>query len=477
MSTGASNRVFAYEGPNGTLINQLGLQGKSGIFKYDTSNPARLGVLLADNSTATISSTGLNIYAANCSEMWSLQFDNHTSQDPCKNGSGAQSRRTYSDHQRREVEQSFEFDFQLVDECGNEDENSQAFVSIGQTACGYKKDAGSYVATCTFPGASSPEALCEAHVTKDLDFITNGNFGQVTNWENTLKALSKTGVGAGLLSKLIKYLGAGALGEALMYLGAVQVVVTALGSDKIAAASCQTIYYGIPEDLIVVADGNRYTVTSITAAPTTIVQATLTVPQPHPCKPSSPGGASSSNPPTPPSGSSGSGVCKAVSGQPVSDPCLDAGVWVLDDAAVTDLVSQSLLEKDPSATINSLSITGTGSLGIMGNTASFQYEDFVISLDITADGLEIPTVTTINGEFTAKLYLQSSDTFCLDVTSGSGSAVETDPLSGGFTMDLAPDGGFIEQQYVFQYTCSPGRLVMGGFYNGVQVVGPYVYKS
>jgi hypothetical protein len=131
----------------------------------------------------------------------------------------------------------------------------------------------------------------------------------------------------------------------------------------------------------------------------------------------------------------------------------------------------------PSATINSLSLTGTGTLSIADTNATFTYIDFTVAVDVTAQGIDVPTTTTVNGAFEANLYLQAPAEFCLDVYAGASSAVETDPISGGFTFDLGPGGGFVEQQYRISYQCAPGKLSMQGTLNGNAAWGPYAFTS
>ncbi|KAH6889417.1 hypothetical protein B0T10DRAFT_52100 [Thelonectria olida] len=171
----------------------------------------------------------------------------------------------------------------------------------------------------------------------------------------------------------------------------------------------------------------------------------------------------------------GSKLCKAVEGQPKSDPCLDGKDWKLDNDAMETYI-RSKLNEVSSVNIKSLSISGSGILSIDGTNATFSYSNFEIDLDIEAAGLDIPTKTVLNGEFDSNLYLQDSNIFCLDVYAGQGTAVETDDLTGGFSFDLGPDGGFVEDSYRIDYECSAGSLTMQ-MSMGSQSWGPYVYSS
>jgi hypothetical protein len=125
---------------------------------------------------------------------------------------------------------------------------------------------------------------------------------------------------------------------------------------------------------------------------------------------------------------------------------------------------EAQLAKEPDVTVNSLSLPGSGTLVVDGTNATFTYADLEIDLDITAEGIDVPTKTVVNGVFDANLYMQSggggSGDFCLNVCSGEGSAVETDPITGGFTIDLGPGGGFVEEQLSIQYTCGGGTLTV-----------------
>jgi hypothetical protein len=171
------------------------------------------------------------------------------------------------------------------------------------------------------------------------------------------------------------------------------------------------------------------------------------------------------------------GTC-AGSSIPI-DPCFTANTWNLDIPNTKALIISELASTP--VTINSIDISGSGVLVFGQNTASYTYSDLVVTIDVSASGIELPVTTTINGQFDATLYTQSggngSGDYCLIVTSGSGTAKESDPFTGGFTLDLTPEGGFISQAYIFQYTCSAGRLTMEGTLNGVRKYGPYVYNS
>jgi hypothetical protein len=70
-----------------------------------------------------------------------------------------------------------------------------------------------------------------------------------------------------------------------------------------------------------------------------------------------------------------------------------------------------------------------------------------------------------------------SGNVCLDVYSGEGSAVDNDSITGGFTLDLGPGGGFVPTDYALKCTCFPGSLIRQGYLNGVIEWGPYLYTS
>jgi hypothetical protein len=65
--------------------------------------------------------------------------------------------------------------------------------------------------------------------------------------------------------------------------------------------------------------------------------------------------------------------------------------------------------------------------------------------------------------------------FCIDVYSGDSSAVETDPSTGGLSLDLGAD--WVPAQVSIQYTCAPGSLSMQGALDGNVTWGPYGYAS
>jgi hypothetical protein len=142
-----------------------------------------------------------------------------------------------------------------------------------------------------------------------------------------------------------------------------------------------------------------------------------------------------------------------------------------------EVLIRAQLASTPGATINSPSITGSGTLSIAGTNATFTYNDFTLEINLTAEGINVPTPTAVNGAFEANLYLQATSEFCLDVYSGEGSAVETDPISGGFNIDLGPSGGFADQKHRISYQCAPGKLNMQGILNGNTAWGPYAFRS
>lgn len=60
---------------------------------------------------------------------------------------------------------------------------------------------------------------------------------------------------------------------------------------------------------------------------------------------------------------------------------------------------------------------------------------------------------------------------------GAGSASETDPFTTGITIDLTPEGGFVSQAMVMDYTCSGNSLEMTGTLDGQRALGPWVFTS
>jgi hypothetical protein len=105
----------------------------------------------------------------------------------------------------------------------------------------------------------------------------------------------------------------------------------------------------------------------------------------------------------------------------------------------------------------------------------------LVDIDLTVIGIDLPTATVINGDFKSSLYVQSggngAGTFCLVVYEGEGTATETDSLTGGFSLHLGPQGGFITSEMVMTYTCDTESLTMTGTLNGVTAAGPWVYSS
>lgn len=171
-------------------------------------------------------------------------------------------------------------------------------------------------------------------------------------------------------------------------------------------------------------------------------------------------------------------TCVAVPSQPASDPCLEGKTWRLNNAAIEELMRAKLGDLGAGAVISNLGVTGSGLFTIAGTNASFTYENYGIDMTITFPDLEwsLPTHTVINGAFDSNFYVQATGVFCLDVYAGQGRAVETDSVTGGFSFDLGPQGGFVEQGYRINYVCQPGSLTMQ-MNSGDKSWGPYVYSS
>ena len=142
---------------------------------------------------------------------------------------------------------------------------------------------------------------------------------------------------------------------------------------------------------------------------------------------------------------------------------------------------QRLASLDPDATVDSLFLYGSGTLEIHQTNAAYQYTDFEVDFNMTVEGIDVPTNTVVNGAMEANLYVQSggsgSGAFCMDVYEGDGTVVETDLITGGFTLDLGAD--WIPATLSIQYTCASGLLTMQGSSSadGSLGWGPYVYTS
>jgi hypothetical protein len=189
--------------------------------------------------------------------------------------------------------------------------------------------------------------------------------------------------------------------------------------------------------------------------------------------------SSASSTPTLPPTSSPTGSCTKISSLN-TDPCIVGPTWNLDLPDIEDLMKQKLTTLSD-VTINSLSLSGSGTLVVEGTNATFTYTDLIIDLDITSEGIDVSTNTVVNGDFEANLYMQQGGSgtgdFCLDVYSGEGTADITTSITGEISLDLGPGGGFVEEQLSIQYTCTPGQLTMQGYLDGNTAWGPYVYTT
>ncbi|KAF2094164.1 hypothetical protein NA57DRAFT_80580 [Rhizodiscina lignyota] len=141
---------------------------------------------------------------------------------------------------------------------------------------------------------------------------------------------------------------------------------------------------------------------------------------PTPSKPSKPSKKPSKTPksasaPAP----TGTGSCKATIIK--TDSCLTAHTWNVDAAQVEAYLKQQL-GKEPDVTINGLSVSGTGSIDIAGQNATFTYDGFKLDIDVGADGFDVPTSTVVNGKFEASIFTTAGGSgkgdFCLVVYAG-----------------------------------------------------------
>ena len=122
-----------------------------------------------------------------------------------------------------------------------------------------------------------------------------------------------------------------------------------------------------------------------------------------------------------------------------------------------------------------------GTFSITGTNASFTYTNLTIDLDITVDEIDEPTDTVVNGQLKANSYMMQggagSGDFCLTDNAGEGTAVETDLVTGGLTINPGPGAGLMEQNYDIKYTCDATTLVIQERSNGSSVWGTYLYSN
>jgi hypothetical protein len=156
----------------------------------------------------------------------------------------------------------------------------------------------------------------------------------------------------------------------------------------------------------------------------------------------------------------------------VVDPCLTANTWNLD----LDLLKQRI-EQEVSD-VSQVEVSGSGTLKFTSTTAEFAYDNLDISFHVEIDDTDTPITEIINGKFDANVFTTKKNSdICLIMTSGEGTVDETDPLTGGFEIDLTPTDGWVSSEYDIQYTCDASTLYMAGFYKGSVAWGPWVYMS
>ena len=169
---------------------------------------------------------------------------------------------------------------------------------------------------------------------------------------------------------------------------------------------------------------------------------------------------------------SGSSSCSS-SNIPI-DSCLTSTIWTLDNDSTKQLVENK--EAAVGATINSLDVTGSATISFINNDAKFTWDDLAIALEVEVQGTVVDTTVTVNGYFDADLYMTGDSTFCMHLTHGEGQ-LDIEQFGTDLTTSLTPDGGFIEDDYVFNYTCTATSLVFQGTLNGQILVGPYFYTG
>lgn len=175
------------------------------------------------------------------------------------------------------------------------------------------------------------------------------------------------------------------------------------------------------------------------------------------------------NPPTSP------GSCKAT-GLTI-DPCLTAHDWQLDKAAMKAYI----LDQMGDLGVESVDLSGSGTVSFTSTAASFVYQNFIIDLGINAAGLDYSANTVVDGVFDADVIVTKRSTgstgdMCMIVTAGHGSAVIS-TLGVEFEQSLGPDGGYVSPDYDIKYTCSADSLVVQGYQDGALVWGPMVYSG
>lgn len=286
-------------GANGTSAAYLSTTMNGISFIFDFSSDRRLGVVGDDGSSLYFDSDGMYFTTPGCSFVFNMTMPNFV--DQITEGENSSVLMRDLRHQKRFTETTFDVSLLLEDQCGNILPDMDASLSLGPTPCTAVQRQvadGEYLFSCQFPGELSAEMQCE----KSMHEITDKLVGftptaTISAWPAMAKRLFQfllvrkkswlvwLAITAGLLLSEEEIAALAALAPIIEGV-ADAVAISQAGiiawnvnhPEGIEQDICTFLHKdGFPMDLILNAGPYTYTVTSLSAAPTSQISRATTV--------------------------------------------------------------------------------------------------------------------------------------------------------------------------------------------------------
>jgi hypothetical protein len=188
----------------------------------------------------------------------------------------------------KRAETDFYVDIVLEDQCGAFLPESPSLQS-GDSPCQLDfYNTGVFEYACQYPGANSPEAVCEETVTNALSTLTGGFIGSSTDWQSAAETIALyipgeylavilAGIGAiaAVLAPVIE-----GLVLAIGFLAIIQIVLSLPFISKIVAGACTLLHSEKPMIIYMAVLGQSSDLAIVTAAPVTHIATTVRVSDP-----------------------------------------------------------------------------------------------------------------------------------------------------------------------------------------------------
>ena len=237
----------AYLDSNGAPSGEFLFTSNGTSIIYDFTNPAQIGLTLPDGNTAIINSTGIYLFAADCSVALAFTSTVEGGTPP------SMARRSSDVYYYRRDPIPFEVDLTLYDQCGTPDPNIIPTVYSGATACSLSTvGVGEYTNACTFPDVALQKTTCTTTLTSALNRINNAisDLTALASIALAITLLSSVVTGAGLaaaLTAVAAFLNAPAVIIGIALLSAITILISHIGADNIASGICGAFFidYGV----------------------------------------------------------------------------------------------------------------------------------------------------------------------------------------------------------------------------------------